>query len=380
MLFVLDKSLDAILDDELHPQFNRLLEELSVLAKARRNKKLMVFLESDVFYERLKLIASFNKSSLSVYSVLNRTRAFKSSLLKKLKNIIRITASGGKVETRKINENIEIIIPINMIPDNIFNSPILLAENIMDAKAYIIFAKIAAAANADNMAKVGLQGELRGGGGSAIAVEYFEIKNKKERLALCILDSDVRYPTCPPNDWSQAIVNDDLKNPIPFIKSNTIEVYSIENLFPLSCLPNLSHYVSDLQAAHALKNDLPILSKHASEEYWRYIRLKNGVSCSDFRDNAALGEYWLGNVEKFSNYSSKKCETLPGKCKHSCNKIPIYRSDTLKEFVAKYEETNDEELRELHSSIPYYILENFNELAKLITAWMCCGTPMAISA
>ncbi|OUL72153.1 hypothetical protein CA603_46180 [Paraburkholderia hospita] len=232
---------------------------------------------------------------------------------------------------------------------------------------------MALAAGVTGFPPIGLSAELRGGGGSTIATEYIASKNKGDRLVLCVLDSDVRYPDGPSNAWSQAIKLHDANHPSALTSSEIIDVYSIENLFPLSCLPDLKPYKVDENAAFALSKDLPVLHEHAKQPYWRYIRLKNGVSCGDLRDSGELGKFWSKHKLAFDNFSSKKCKTPPDACKHDCARNPRFRENTLQAFVERYEEAPAAELKSLHAGIPAHIAGHFDSLARVIASWMCFG-------
>lgn len=380
MLFVLDESLDAIAEDKDHALHEKLIDELSALARARTHQKLMVFLESVDFCSIFTKIERLSRDVKSVFSFLNRQRAFKLNILKNLKVFVRIIASGEAIKLNQNGNLSEIVVPLNLVPFDLFSSPILLAENLSDAKAYVIFTRIALAAGVPNVPLVGLQAELRGGGGSAIAAEYAQILGQQDRFVLCVLDSDVRHPECPPNHWSQKITELNATQPSPFAASEVIDVYSIENLLPLTGLPELEIYQSDKNAAFALKAQMPILEGHAKKAYWRYIRLKEGVHCSDLRDPSALGKYWATFKHEFANYSSKSCSKALLSCSHTCTRSPIFRKETLQQFVDRYEDASAGELKSLHDGLPAYVVGHFDNIARLIASWMCLGKVVPAAA
>ena len=96
--------------------------------------------------------------------------------------------------------------------------------------------------------------ERRGGGGQTTAAEFATIQNSKNRLCLCITDSDKRYPGADLGDTAKAVqqVRDAGQHLCELLH---LEVRAIENLLPLAAYkevaatdPNWNHGVACLES------------------------------------------------------------------------------------------------------------------------------------
>lgn len=378
MLFVLDSSLDVIASDPNHVLHDELWIQLNALALARRHRKLAVFIESVALYSSILRSPYIGKQAKSIYSYLNRSRTFKKSLLEKLSVRVRIVGSSEDIAS-SLNQGItEIRVPIGGVPFGLFDSPILLAENIADARAYVIFSKIALGARIPSLPQIELSIETRGGGGSAIFGEYKNIKDAGERLMLCVLDSDVRYPEAPTNPTNIAIINEQRNAPSALTNVSIIDVYSIENLFPLDSFQQMKPFCEDDGAMFRLAKERQHLDVHSKNSYWRYIRLKKGIECAAFRDTQDLGAFWAPLKSTLTDFSSKQCEKDPAECRNNCARSPSYHEDSLKHFVETFGPAENRVLGGLYKSVPRAIEECFVNTACLVASWSCVGNIVGV--
>jgi len=373
MLFILDRSLDEIANNNEHQLHEELWIQFNIIALSRRNRKIALFIESSELFPIIAVSNRVGNQVKSIFLSVNNSRAFKKSLLEKLSTRIRIVASGDIIHEKKYGNVVEIIIPLAKIPFGIFSAPALLAENLHDAQAYSVMSRIVREAGVGDLPAVDINFELKGGGGSTVNVEYKNLKNLQDRLLLCILDSDIKFPGDVTNNVNLDIIDNNFKFPSPISTACVIETYSIENLLPFDSLYELSPFSDDEGAKYRLKVDRPFLNKHGSDTYWRYIRLKKGVDCKTFRDANSVGIFWQSFSGRFTDYSSKNCKKNISDCKHSCLKSPTYPDSVVKNFSSHYFASSNRNFSGLYLSVPDSVKDSFVKIATLVTAWGCVG-------
>ncbi|MFK2905250.1 hypothetical protein ISP17_14900 [Dyella ginsengisoli] len=372
----MDDSLDDVLRDPSNSSHDLACSEINRLADARVRGRLLIYVDSLAVLDLIRNSERFSNRTKSVFLAVSRARAFKGSLVSSLKVVVRLVAGGGDVSDRMSSGRREIIVPICNVPHGFFDNPVLLAENINDAKAYLILARAAIASGGFQLPRVQLKADVRGGGGSAIEHEYKNIKSAADKLVLSIVDSDVRYPGCVPNDWSRRMVEDDIANSSSLARTIVIDVYSIENIFPLDLHKHISSFRSDPARRFSLERDEGIWRKHVDKDHWRFVPLKRSVPCALLRGAGDGGAYWQGCAQHFNDYSSKSCTRDIYACTHGCERLPRYPEDYLVEFVKEFEKVPNDGLRDLCRSLPASVRDMFAELSKSVVSWFCVGRPI----
>lgn len=383
MLIILDSSLENCLLDPNSREYDSLLTEINALALARRAGKLLLFCSSESLIEGLIKAPESTKTTKAVLSHLRRIMSFKKSLLKSLPIRLRLVYDGSAITLASLPTNqSEIVVPICAVPHGIFNSALFISENANDADAYIIFSRMAIASGTLALPNLLLDAETRGGGGSQVFVEYKRQKRRGDRLTICVIDGDYKYPLDQCNAWGRKMLDHDVSKPVATATSAVIPVYSIENLIPLSVLREIEPFTTPA-GAHRLKEDFPIFKKHASQERWRYIPLKKGVQCKKTSGNSDEAAFWTEEIKSFGKLpSTVTCKAPLVSCKgKGCSLIPSYPDEVLENFVAMYvRELDAKKLAAAFQEIPSAVLNHLIEIIKVVVGWCCVGSPLVIAS
>ncbi len=375
MLFVLDDSLNGILENRSHSLHETLCVELERIALARFHQKLVLFVESSRFVELARDSDRLTNRAKAVLSGVDRARSFKGGLARSVAIRCRIVADGARIEVANAGGIAEIRVPVALVPYGLFDACIVLAENLDDAKAYLILTRMEIASSQGAVPRVPLKGELRGGGGSTTEKEYLQIKSAGERLVLCLLDDDVRYPGGNYSGWRDRIVASDVSAPSPISANHCLGAYSIENVLPLDVFHKVP-YFADPTRSVAVTSDVKHWTRHASEGHWPYMPLKKSIPCTVFRLSTDEGSFWRTVAGHFGSYSSKDCARTMHACSSACERIPKYSAETLREFSAAFEGAPDAQLADLAGSVPPAMSDKLASLARTVVSWCCVGRPL----
>ena len=144
-----------------------------------------------------------------------------------------VTTTGTIAEVKKRCPR---VLSLSQIQSMSLEPTTLLAENVIDAKVYLIAAKHHICAN--KLKGVSVAAIARGGGGSTIVPELAEITERSDRICFALTDSDRAWPAAGQSDTSKKchrLVNQ-ANSPVGH---ESIPVRELENLIPPSVLFDL---------------------------------------------------------------------------------------------------------------------------------------------
>ena len=230
MIYEIDEScLVAVRTESLN-----IIALLEQLALDRRKCRNIVVAKREVLYE-LASIEKLSDVSRSVYKVLSNRMSERKLLLKNAKKYCRIVAT--ETEKRIIVEGEQEIILLNIEMASLKDFTtytLLLAENKADIEFYKFVGQYFVKKNKLGTLNIGFEGT--NGGGSTISDVLAHIISEKNRMCLCIVDSDRKYANAAPGDTMQRIMSVVQGISQDYFEVLLLEMHEIENIIPLSVL------------------------------------------------------------------------------------------------------------------------------------------------
>jgi len=365
MLFVID---DSIIQQLTRPEIDpELIQVLDDLGRFRRDGHNLIYASRRV----LKILSQntlMSKVSVAVYKHLHQ----KSSQMGSMPNLFsrRIDIVDSLVNSETIEQNGRKVFRIHYkLLENIllFAKPILLAENQIDAKIYI---KIADAyLRLKSLPGIKLVYVPQGGGGNTTASEYHEIQAQKERLCLCILDSDQKTPLCRHGATSRRVKDCDDPE-ICFTEYLVIRARDIENLLPTEAFRQLDIYRDN--------DTISFLERGSDYEARFHLDLKNGIKLGEIHhssDASNIVRYWQPILSRSGLPRNTRCASGPecttaSECVCSVSGFGSRVANQCYDDL--FSKNSAQKNAELVSS-NLDIRERWEEVGELITAW-CCGS------
>lgn len=207
------------------------------LALDRRKCKNIVVAKREIFYELAK-IEKLSDLSRSVYKVLGNRMSERKLLLKNTKKYCRIVAM--KSEKSLITEENHEIIILNIgegSRKDFTSYSLMVAENEEDIEFYKFVGQYFV--KKTGLGNLNINFEGKNGGGSTISNVLERIISEKNRMCLCIVDSDRKYKDASPGDTMQRIINVTQGIVQDYFEVLLLEMHEIENIIPLSVLENV---------------------------------------------------------------------------------------------------------------------------------------------
>lgn len=230
MIYEIDESCMAA----LRTKNLNIIAFLEQLALDRRKCRNIVVAKREVLFE-LANTENLSDISRSVYKVLGNRMSERKLLLNNTKKYCRIVA----MKTEKnfiVEENHEIIL-LNIETGSLkdFTAyPLMLAENEEDIEFYKFVGQYFVKKNRLGNLNINFEGE--NGGGSTISNVLNHIISEKNRMCLCIVDSDRKYGNASHGDTMQRIIDVTQNVFQDYFEVLLLEMHEIENLIPVSIL------------------------------------------------------------------------------------------------------------------------------------------------
>lgn len=306
MLYEIDESCMVALKTK---NFN-IIAFLEQLALDRRKCKNIVVAKREVLYELAKT-EKLSDVSRSVYKVLGNRMSERKLLLKNTKKYCRIVA----MKTEKsfiVEENHEIIL-LNIEAGSLkdFTAyPLLLAENEEDIEFYKFVGQYFVKKN--NLGTLNINFEGKNGGGSTISNVLDRIISEKNRMCLCIVDSDRKYENASPGDTMQRVINVTKNTFQDYFEVLLLEMHEIENLISLSVLQKVVDE-KNLEKQGLLFYKYLVEYNNTLNSPVFYFDLKKGILKSSFilekgaddekqkkyRKKESYRQYWRKYIEEY---------------------------------------------------------------------------------
>ncbi|PDW04710.1 hypothetical protein [Candidatus Viridilinea mediisalina] len=370
MLIVLDPSLIDLIRSSpaIHLDAVSALENI---AQARRAGKNLVFADHDTL-AFLKSYQEISAPARDVFANLYRRRPQSKSLLDGMAWHVRVVA--GVDELRIIRDGNNIIsVSFQYFADNpVLSSKItLLTENSLDGKVFEQIARYYLYSK--SLGHVRLAYDPHGGGGQTTGDEFANIQQAKDRLCLCIVDSDRQIPNGSLGSTAKYLL-DKRDSTLPFCHIHVLPVRELENIMPIELYRRLAD--KDVNRRDMF-NNLKKMRELGLIDAIKYIDVKKGMRLFDLRcknQNDSKYKFWshiFSSLElQIECYSNKICE----KREHcECTVIAGMGDKTLEVTLKALEQIRDADLKELMED---YCQAYWDELGSLFVSWCCVGSRM----
>nr|WP_314096888.1 hypothetical protein [uncultured Lachnoanaerobaculum sp.] len=365
MIFKIDKScLDAIdLGDE---DAIAVLEQLALHRRAGKN---YIFAEKGVL-EKLMVQKDFSRTMRTLFKSLYNNSSEDKLYLKSVNKYINMVYN----KTREENK-IEIVMELtskNAV--DICDTPVLITENQEDALFYELIAKYYTKCNGFKNMEIFF--ESKPGGGDTTAKVLKQTVNTGNRLCLCIVDSDKKFPDDSGGDTKKHVEDFTKCKTQDIWKAIILDVHEVENLIPIGWIEKCSKengipcetisFLKYLKGKVAEeKNNAPIY----------YFDIKKGIKkdkfvCADSQNENIQKEF--NKSECFRNYWSKhlkgygidlnKLEEMDGK-----DIIQGVDKRILNKILGKYKNIDIYMVNEEH------LKDKWLSLGRDIFSWGCVG-------
>lgn len=368
MLIELDKTIVSRLDEDT------VLISLQNIAIGRREGKHLLFGSREVMGALAKcerISEPARRIFLKIHSHLPQIMAY----VRLLKVRVRVMGDGTPLGKRREGSADVILVPLEMFSDSLLvQKVVLLCENQEDTRFY---RKIAEAYSAwYNLGTLALAYEPRGGGGATTAKEYSEIQNGRNRMCICIVDSDKKSPSSPLGSTAKAVADAD-DSGVPICDVAIINVRELENLIPTGILDDLSR--SNLLRGRMVEF-IDMIEQSGKEDIRFYVDMKNGLKMKTvYRSNSAdpFRAYWLARIALLKHnlhHISPDCFSRCLDC-DECKSIVCsgFGPSILGEAT---EEFNKMSARGFTRKIGEIVKEEWEIIGAKIVSWCCGSVPM----
>ena len=375
MLFRIDASIaEALRQAEVQQD---LVVGLSLLAHSRRYGNHLLFAEKSTVVAIVES-AHLSAADRAVFSRLLTRLPEKGALVRKLNHWVELIAAPGvsEVVTRQGSQRVLRMSIGKFTGPQSVSPTCLLCEGEVDPRFYRFIAE----ASAEHLGVRGiqLQYEARGGGGVHIGNEYRKLQEEDERLVLCIVDSDRRYPESELGATATGVREAD--NPrAPRTMFRVLECHESENLLPTKLILQYS----DNSGMHQEDSRvLAALEASAKSDVLFYIDVKDGLSAKSilYTTDARLREYWESLVRPTPTVGTNIAKCRGGiKCARAqqCRcEILKGMGDGLLSGVLDMVALRGPRQPIIFAALRPQLREEWRALGALVVSWCCAGAPL----
>ncbi len=393
MLFFIDESLANALDSE-NPEAKASKNAIKLIAHSYREGNHLIYAKRETLKKIINSIS--DREDIGVYMKilenLPQMKRYPDLFIRYIKvvadsNVLEIEDGNGKQKIIKISASY-----VKML---LVSKTELLGENRTDTLLYEIIAKVYLYWHRKEFKiPIKLLCEVRGGGGSTIAIEYGAIQKARARLCLCIADSDREFPDDKYKKGGTAKKLIDIDDKLePLCEILILDVREIENLIPISIYREVvqdENQKKTITILEKLESSNPSTIRNAR----KYLDIKKGLKLWRLLPNppSNLGKqlpskeflaYWepvlgaLGIQFVVCTLTSKEqCNEAINKDKDKCQCIAI---NGLGEGILKGEKGAIVVLEgKIERKEPVEVCESLKKdwetIGEMIISW-CCGSP-----
>lgn len=375
MLFVLHDSLiDSLTQADADRELRvNIIEALTKIASSYRRGNHLIFAPRNSL-KVLKQCEALAETTRNIYnSLLNHYAQL--GPLRDFGLKVEVRAQIDKIKTESINDQkILCISAAHVANTSMTEETILLAESQNDVRFYKRLAEVSIHQKRNIIIKC----DPRGGGGSTIVSEFQSIVDRQNRLCLCIVDSDRKYPQASMSETAKQLMKKYKYENLapPLCHCEVLKPHEVENLIPTRYLdeaiksdPNRLNNVTFLEA----------LESSDDREARSYLDLKDGLKLGPIIQNeSAYTAYWKSIVfclQAHTHQVSPTCWTKPhctDKEKCNCLIISGFGDKILDEVLAHPNFHHTGSSHKVYEALKEPLKTEWANLGQIIEAW-CCG-------
>ncbi len=366
MLFVIDKSIANALENGSKSQDDVVLAVQSI-ADAYRKGYHLIFAERKTL-KILKECSLLSDTTRRLYAKAHQRFPQTGEYRKKFVRRVEVIATEGTFELSEEGECKVIRLSANYISNSsIASETVFLSENQSDVSFYKKLAQ--AYMSWSDLGKIHIRCEPRGGGGQTTVNEYESVQNPKNRLCLCIVDSDRKIPSGSIGDTAKAVKKiDDVNQPL--CELVILNVRKIENMIPTSMYREAA--IGDVNWMEGVSFLEKLESSNVSDAR-KYLDIKKGLKLGDIlhvSPDSPVSKYWL-RVLKILKISDKCLANEACTDKKSCTCIVAHSLGILDAVIKVIQQKSGNEVAGMVCAL---LKPEWETIGEIITAW-CCGSP-----
>lgn len=365
MLFVIDESVADVLEAQGDPS-EELIEALQLLASAyRRGSHLITASRSTLMI--LKDCPHLSRIDQSAYLKMLNDLPGTGVYSKFIRKVI-VVAQSGVLDSYMSGQCLVIRISAGHVSNHhIVFETVFLSENLTDLYLYEMIAKVYQV-----LARIGtitLRYDPVGGGGSTTAEQYQAYQSAKNRLCLCIADSDRKYPHARRGGTCRELEDVDDPN-LPLCELVCLNVQEAENLISnrmyheaLCSNPDQMRTVAELERLDA--------SPRADSRH--YLDLKEGIRLLEIiHPNAdpQFAAYWSSVFAQLGHRTDRCWLNADCDSKDDCQCVVGRLGRTVLETVIE-QVLRKNSIHKLAEMLDDLVAPEWVRLGELITAWLC---------
>ncbi len=374
MIYEIDEScLDTLYDK--NPNSVAFLEQLAL---DRRKCKNIIIAKRNIFKELAKMDC-FSLVTKDLYRILSNRVSEHKLILESAKRYCRIV--GEKIEDTIIfNEGKEIVIlkVDDEISTDFTNRALMLAENKDDISFYKILGQYFVRQR--KIGNIKIDFEICNGGGSTTSSILESLIKERNRMCLCMVDSDKKYANATPKETMQKVQEVIAGIVQDYFEVVFLDVHEIENLIPISILERIVKKQNlNTQGIEFMRFLLNGDKTKKSPIF--YYDVKKGIPKSayvlsdnadekmqkDYRKMSNYRDYWTPYIQGFGAEIEQDGGTV---IEGICDKV-------LRHTLSYFEELKVESRIEA-LSIDSYLKDIWLDIGEKVYCWGCVGNRIAM--
>ena len=371
MLFVIDKSLIDALKLDNNDKAD-IVDALENIARARREGKHLIFASRNnlkVLKEYPLLSDTARRVFNKLYNQLPQMDVYRQHFIRRVEivaeDVFEIFSEGNHKVIRISAKNLR---DFSFVMDSV-----LLAENQDDIKFYKKLTQTYL--HWSGLGHIKISCESRGGGGQNTVNEFKEIIDQKNRLCLCIVDSDRKFPNSNLGSTASSVQKIVDENQSPLAELFILDQRELENILPTRLLeetvnndPNRMNGVLFLEE----------LEKSNFSDARHYLDIKKGLKLGKVlnQPNGSLfANYWT----QVANCMQNKAFNISQKCRtnHNCHDetgctciVAVGLGDSiLTDVITTLERNSSQKIGEM---VREPLKTTWGHIGEILIAW-CCG-------
>ncbi|KIH83557.1 hypothetical protein [Pseudomonas batumici] len=368
MFFRIDETVISLIEHQVLPaNFSICIDELF---RARRLGKHLIYCKP-AHLEKIEALPGISEATKLTIRKIKSLQRFKKTIFESMTTYVNVISTPNTIRTSVEQGKTIIEISIDNFANGDFLEPtVLLAENITDCELFQHIAKIKNH-NSTNLQNLRHNAHFISGGGSQTP-RQFEINSTQNRLSLCIVDGDLEYENATLGTNTAApIMQLHTDSPKPHSFPVILNCYSVENLIPSDLIKkstkqeiNQSDYLREIESLQ-------------TQDYWPYIPLKIGKSCTNFVSSDAKGAYWSQHRAGFTPKQQSCLTWAGGNCSPGCivlDKMPDKTARIVAEYLSSTIKNGQfREIAKSISTLPSEINKLWTEVSIHVNSWACSG-------
>lgn len=351
---------------------------LEQLALDRRKCKNVIVAQREVFAQ-LANTKSLSEVSRKIYKVIGNRVSEHKLLLKYAKKYCRIVAENNGNSIIYDGDKEIFLLKIDEAVSKDFTSKsLMLAENEDDISFYKLLGQYYVLQS--DIGNIKIDFEPRNGGGSTTYMVLQGILSNRDRMCLCIVDSDKKYANAMPRETMQKVEETIDGIPRDHFEVVFLDVHEIENLVPLNVLDAIAEKLNISNKGiefmrFLLAND----SSKTSPVFYYDVKKgipRNAYILEEDADDERKKKY--RKLEEYRKYWRPYIENFGAEIETEADAIIVGVCDKTLKHALIYLDLLKKEKRMETLVVDSHLKETWLELGEKVYCWGCVGGRLAV--